>query len=119
MEVSLDELLNGYSRTADYQKKTQSLAEQRKAVEADRQAIEEAKYARDTYAQRLQAIEEFIVAQSPQEDLNSLKENDPIGYAVKVAELSEKNQKWKPPSFHANSRLTPLEFPRSRLNLWS
>ena len=27
LEVSLDELINGYSRTADYQKKTQSLAE--------------------------------------------------------------------------------------------
>ena len=42
VEVSLDELLNGYSRTADYQKKTQSLAEQRKAVEAERVKIEEA-----------------------------------------------------------------------------
>ncbi len=28
----------------------------------ERKAIEEAKYARDTYAQRLQAIEEFIVS---------------------------------------------------------
>ena len=91
-EVTLDELVKGYQLGADYTKKTTEVAEQRKAVEADRQAIEEAKYARDTYAQRLQAIEEFIVAQSPQEDLNSLKENDPIGYAVKVAELSEKKE---------------------------
>jgi hypothetical protein len=67
-------------------------AEQRKVVEAERKAIEEAKYARDTYAQRLQAIEEFIVSQTPNEDLNYLKENDPIGYAVKVAELSEKKE---------------------------
>ena len=89
-EVTLDELVKGYQLGADYTKKTTEVAEQRKAVEADRQAIEEAKYARDTYAQRLQAIEEFIVAQSPQEDLNLLKENDPIGYAVKVAELSER-----------------------------
>jgi hypothetical protein len=91
-EVTLDELVKGYQLGADYTKKTTEVAEQRKAVEADRQAIEEAKYARDTYAQRLQAIEEFIIAQSPQEDLNSLKENDPIGYAVKVAELSEKKE---------------------------
>ena len=91
-EVTLDELVKGYQLGADYTKKTTEVAEQRKAVEAERQAIEEAKYARDTYAQRLQAIEEFIVAQSPQEDLNSLKENDPIGYAVKVAELSEKKE---------------------------
>jgi len=61
-------------------------------VEAERAAIEEAKYARDTYAQRLQAIDNFLTSQMPQEDLNLLKEIDPIGYAVKVAELSEKKE---------------------------
>jgi len=91
-DVTLDELIKGYQLGADYTKKTTEVAEQRKAVEAERKAIEEAKYARDTYAQRLQAIEEFIVAQTPQEDLASLKENDPIGYAVKIAELSEKKE---------------------------
>jgi hypothetical protein len=91
-DVSLDELIKGYQLGADYTKKTTEVAEQRKAVEAERQAIEEAKYARDTYAQRLQAIEQFIVSQTPNEDLNYLKENDPIGYAVKVAELSEKKE---------------------------
>lgn len=89
-EVTLDDLIKGYQLGADYTKKTTEVAEQRKAVEAERQAIEEAKYARDLYAQRLQAMEQFIVEQVPQEDLASLKENDPIGYAVKVAELSEK-----------------------------
>ena len=89
-EVTLDELVKGYQLGADYTKKTTEVAEQRKANDAERAAIEEAKYARDTYAQRLQAIEQFITAQTPQEDLSSLKENDPIGYAVKVAELSEK-----------------------------
>ena len=91
-DVTLDELIKGYQLGADYTKKTTEVAEQRKAVEAERKAIEEAKYARDTYAQRLQAIEEFIVSQTPNEDLNVLKENDPIGYAVKVAELSERKE---------------------------
>ena len=89
-EVTLDELVKGYQLGADYTKKTTEVAEQRKANDAERAAIEEAKYARDTYAQRLQAIEQFINSQTPQEDLSYLKENDPIGYAVKVAELSEK-----------------------------
>jgi len=89
-EVTLDELVKGYQLGADYTKKTTEVAEQRKANDAERAAIEEAKYARDTYAQRLQAIEQFISSQTPQEDLSYLKENDPIGYAVKVAELSEK-----------------------------
>ncbi len=89
-EVTLDELVKGYQLGADYTKKTTEVAEQRKANDAERAAIEEAKYARNTYAQRLQAIEQFISSQTPQEDLSYLKENDPIGYAVKVAELSEK-----------------------------
>ena len=91
-EVTLDELIKGYQLGADYTKKTTEVAEQRKAVEAERKAIEEAKYARDNYAQRLQAVEEFLTSQVPQEDLASLKENDPIGYAVKVAEIAEKKE---------------------------
>jgi len=91
-EVPLSELIKGYQLGADYTKKTTEVAEQRKLVEAERGAIEEAKYARDSYAQRLQAVDNFLTSQMPQEDLHSLKENDPIGYAVKVAELSEKKE---------------------------
>ena len=91
-EVTLDELIKGYQLGADYTKKTTEVAEQRKAVEAERQAIEEAKSLRDNYAQRLQAIDNFLTSQLPQEDLSSLKENDPIGYAVKVAEMAEKKE---------------------------
>jgi hypothetical protein len=91
-EVPLSELIKGYQLGADYTKKTTEVAEQRKLVEAERGAIEEAKYARDNYAQRLQAIDQFLTSQMPQEDLQSLKENDPIGYAVKVAEISEKKE---------------------------
>lgn len=92
LEVTLDELLNGYSRTADYQKKTQSLAEQRKAVEAERVKIEEAAKTRDTYAQRLQVIEQLLSQQDNTENLQELKESDPIGYAIKIAERSEREK---------------------------
>lgn len=91
LEVTLDELLNGYSRTADYQKKTQSLAEQRKAVEAERQKIDEAAKVRDTYAQRLQVIEQLLSTEDT-ENLAELKDSDPIAYAIKVAERSEKEK---------------------------
>jgi len=92
-EVPLSELIKGYQLGADYTKKTTEVAEQRKAVEAERQAIEEAKYARDSYAQRLQAIDQLLSQSQPRaEDLQYLKENDPIGYAVKVAELSEQKE---------------------------
>ena len=92
-QVTLDELMQGYQLGADYTKKTQEVAEQRKAVEAEAKAVEEAKQVRDTYAQRLQAIEQFLSqGEDSPEQLAHMKENDPIGYAVKVAELTEKKE---------------------------
>jgi hypothetical protein len=90
LEVDLDELIKGYSRTSDYTKKTQTLAEQRKAVEAERTKIEEAAKLRDTYAQRLQVIEQML--EQPEEDISALKDQDPIGYAVKMAERMEREK---------------------------
>ena len=91
LEVDLDELIKGYSRTSDYTKKTQTLAEQRKQVEAERTKIEEAAKLRDTYAQRLQVIEQMLSTQ-PEEDLTALKDSDPVGYAIKVAEKMEREK---------------------------
>lgn len=90
LEVDLDELIKGYSRTSDYTKKTQTLAEQRKAVEAERVKIEEAAKLRDTYAERLQVIEQMLT--QPEEDISGLKDSDPIGYAVKMAEKVEREK---------------------------
>ena len=92
-ELTLTELKSLAQQGADYTKKTQQVAEQRKAVEAEQQAIEEAKYMRDAYAERLQAMEQLLNAQQPIEDLESLKESDPIGYAVRVAEMSQNKEK--------------------------
>jgi hypothetical protein len=92
-ELTLTELKTLAQQGADYTKKTQQVAEQRKAVEAEQRAIEEAKYMRDAYAERLQAMEQLLSSQQPQEDLESLKESDPIGYAVRVAEMSQNKEK--------------------------
>lgn len=91
LEVDVDELIKGYSRTSDYTKKTQALAEQRKQIEAERAKVVEAARLRDQYAQRLQVIEQMLT-QSPQENLAELKETDPIGYAVKMAEQVEREK---------------------------
>lgn len=92
-QVTLDELMQGYQLGADYTKKTQEVAEQRKAVEAEAKAVQEAKQVRDTYAQRLQAIEQFLTqGEDSSEAIAEMKENDPIGYAVKVAEMTEKKE---------------------------
>ena len=92
-ELTLTELKSLAQQGADYTKKTQQVAEQRKALQAEQQAIEEAKYMRDAYAERLQAMEQLLNAQQPIEDLESLKESDPIGYAVRVAEISQNKEK--------------------------
>ena len=93
IEVTLDDLIKGYQREADYTKKTQTLAEQRKQVEAERIAIEEAKKERDQYRVYLKAIEQNFKANESAEDLSTLKETDPIGYAVKVAERTDLERK--------------------------
>jgi hypothetical protein len=91
-EVTLDELIKSYQLGTDYTQKTQSLAEQRKALEAERQAVEQAKTLRDQYAERLQAIQQVLAEQSKGENLEALKESDPIGYAVRVAELQQRRE---------------------------
>ena len=91
-EVTLDELIKSYQLGTDYTKKSQAVAEERKAVEAERQAVQEAKQLRDTYAERLQYIEQALMQPQETENLEYLKETDPIGYAVKVAEMSQREK---------------------------
>ena len=92
-EVTLDELKKSYQLGSDYTKKTQEVAEQRKVIDQEAKAIIEARKVRDDYAQRLQAVEQFLVGSNDSpEDLAAMKENDPIGYAVKVAEMTEKKE---------------------------
>lgn len=91
-ELTLSELKTLAQQGADYTKKTQQVAEQRKALEAEARAIEEAKYLRDAYAQRLQAMEQLLNSPEQNEDLEYLKESDPIGYAVRVAEKQQQRE---------------------------
>lgn len=91
-EVTLDELIRGYQLEADYTKKTQSLAEARKSLETEKASVEQAKILRDQYAQRLGIIEQMLQTQVPQENLEALKETDPIGYAVKIAEQNQREK---------------------------
>ena len=92
-EVTLDELKKSYQLGSDYTKKTQEVAEQRKVIEQEAKAIIEARQVRDDYSRKLQAVNQFLVGgNQTKEDLTAMKENDPIGYAVKVAEMTEKKE---------------------------
>ena len=92
VEVELDELIKGYQQGADYTKKSQALAEQRKALEAERNHLEYVKQERQAYAQKLQALDSFLSQQDQGVNLDVLKETDPIGYAVAVAEQNQREK---------------------------
>jgi len=92
IEVDEEELIKGYQQGVDYTKKSQALAEQRKAVEAERIHLEQVKQERQAYAQKLQALDSFLTQQNKGVDLDVLKETDPIGYAVAVAEQNQREK---------------------------
>jgi hypothetical protein len=91
-ELTLTELKSLAQQGADYTKKTQQVAEQRKALEAESVAIDQARQLRDAYAERLQAMEQLLSSPEQSENLEYLKESDPIGYAVRVAEISQQKE---------------------------
>ena len=93
-EVTLQELVSGYQKGDDYTKKSQALAEQRKAVEAEAYAVNEAMQMREQYARRLGQVQQLLQEDNGQfANLEELKENDPIQYAIRVAEQTENNKK--------------------------
>ena len=92
LELSEDELINYAQQGVDYTKKTQQLAEQRKLLEQEAHSILEARQMRDAYAERLQVLAQVLSASEQNEDLEALKENDPVGYAVKVADMQQREK---------------------------
>lgn len=76
-KVTLDELLNGYQRTADYTRKTQAIAEQRKQAEAELAA---ARVERQRYAETLRQLEAQLAQTQPEPDWNKLYAEDPLEY---------------------------------------
>ena len=76
IEVELDELKAGYSRQADYTKKSQALAEERKSFEQDRDAVG---LERQQYAQLLGALQQQLTAfNEPKPDFDRMYEEDPL-----------------------------------------
>ena len=93
-DVTLDELVSGYQKGEDYTQKSQALAEQRKAVEAEAYIVNEATQLREQYSRRLGQVQQLLNEQNDsQVNLEELKENDPIQYAIRVAEQTENNKK--------------------------
>ena len=90
-EVTLEELQNGYSRQRDYTRKTQELAQQRKAIEAKQQEVSQ----KDAiYSQLLPKMEATLKGELENEpDWSALYEADPIAYVREKDIWNEKKQK--------------------------
>jgi hypothetical protein len=90
IEVPKDELIRGYQREADYTRKTQKLAEERKFVESEFQQV---RGEREQYAQILgqlqQKLQEF---EPPEPDWNRLEVEDPTEYARQWTSHQRRNQ---------------------------
>jgi len=87
--VTLDELQKGYSRTQDYTRKTQQIAEIRRQVESEAEAI---RAERSQYAQLLGALESQVQqAAQPNIDWDRLYQEDPIEW-VRQKEVMRENQ---------------------------
>ena len=90
VSVTLDELQKGYSRTQDYTRKTQQIAEVRKQVEAETQAV---RAERGQYAQLLGALQAQLQSSEPQVDLDRLYQEDPIEWVRQKEVLRDRQEK--------------------------
>jgi hypothetical protein len=105
IEVTLDELQQGYSRTQDYTRKTQQIAETRKAVEAEAAAI---RAEREQYAQLLGALQQQLESAGEQPiDWDRLYAEDPIEW-VRQRELARDKQERKAAIQSEQQRLSQL-----------
>jgi len=90
VSVTLDELQKGYSRTQDYTRKTQQIAEVRKQVEAETQAV---RAERGQYAQLLGALQAQLQSSESQVDLDRLYNEDPIEWVRQKEVLRDRQEK--------------------------
>jgi hypothetical protein len=90
VSVTLDELQKGYSRTQDYTRKTQQIAEVRKQAEQETQAV---RAEREQYAQLLGALQAQLQSSEPQVDLERLYHEDPIEWVRQKEVMRERQEK--------------------------
>ena len=90
VEVTLEELQKGYSREADYTRKTQQVSEERRAFQAEAELV---RTERQQYSQLLGSLQAQLQQNAaPQIDLDRLYNEDPIEW-VRQKELARDAEK--------------------------
>jgi len=106
MEVTLAELRNGYSRTSDYTRKAQALAEERKAFQSEAETIRQE---RAQYAELLPLLQQQLMQQASAEpDWDSLYNEDPI-------EAARLERQWRKSREEQSYRLQAIQAEQQRL----
>ena len=103
-EVTLDELRDGYQRQADYTRKSQSLAEQRKTYEANLQAVQNERQKYSQVLEQMSQNQNYELQRFENIDWKELKDEDPMEYMEKRLEYQE-----------AKDRVTQLNNERARV----
>ena len=89
VQVTLDELTNGYQRQSDYTRKTQELAETRRTFETEKQAVAEERVQYQSALNQFNQMLQEQTAEFEQIDWNELAELDPTQYLIKKDEQRE------------------------------
>ena len=95
-EVGIDELKDGYQRQADYTRKSQALAEQRKETENIQSERMQLEQERQMYANGLQMLQEQQTAKLQNfdgVDWETLKQEDPYAYMIKKDEYRDAQER--------------------------
>ena len=95
-EVGIEELKNGYQRQADYTRKSQALAEQRKeteAIQSERQRLEQERQMYANGLQMLQDQQNSKLQEFENIDWTALKADDPYQYMLKKDEYRDAQEK--------------------------
>ena len=98
-KVTLDELSKGYSRQADYTRKTEELSAQRRHLAEEReQALSAVEAERQQYAARLAQMGQSLgleLSKNQETDWDALKEEDPIEFATRWADHQRKVEQFR------------------------
>ena len=100
LEVSLDELVKGYSRYSDYTRKTQELSSERgKMAELQKQWASEISQSQVERQQYVDALGQFVqqsmvgLEQYANTDWETLREEDPIAFVTKKDEFRDAQER--------------------------
>lgn len=108
VEVTLDELQKGYSRQSDYSRKTQQLAEERKAFLSEAEAIRQE---RAQYATLLTALQQQLQATTQldqQPDWDRLYDEDPI-------QATKLERQWRKAQEDRQAKLSAIQAEQQRV----